>query len=88
MRVPRGSRRCKRGAFTECHWETGKAVKVMILEPEDLPVCEYRQTLRVIGRCVKYYVRSVYLSLPELSLEGFFISWPTVFADVKFLVVV
>jgi len=35
---PTRSRRCKRGAFARCHWETGKAARVMMLEPEDLPV--------------------------------------------------
>lgn len=34
---PARSRRCERGVLAKCHWETGKAVRVMILEPEYLP---------------------------------------------------
>lgn len=35
---PARSRRCERGVLARCHWETGKAVRVMMLEPEYLPV--------------------------------------------------
>lgn len=37
-RNPTRSRRCEGGALAGCHWKTGKAVRVMMLEPEDLPV--------------------------------------------------
>jgi hypothetical protein len=37
---PARSRRCERGVLTIRHWETGKAVRTMTLEPEDLPVFE------------------------------------------------
>jgi hypothetical protein len=42
---PARSRRCKRGILTKDHWETGKVVRVMMLEPEDLPVLNYRFSL-------------------------------------------
>ncbi|GBF34349.1 hypothetical protein DCCM_3461 [Desulfocucumis palustris] len=35
---PTRSRRCNRGVFAKSHWVTGKAAKMMMLEPEDLPV--------------------------------------------------
>jgi hypothetical protein len=35
---PTRSRHCERGVLATCHWETGKAVRMMMLEPEDLPV--------------------------------------------------
>ena len=35
---PTRSRRCKRGVLTRCHWETGKVVRMMMLEPEELPI--------------------------------------------------
>jgi len=49
-RNPTRSRRCERGVFTRCHWETRKAVRVMMLEPEDLPAFLHHYTLRAIGR--------------------------------------
>ena len=47
---PTRSRRCERGVLAEGHWETGKAVRVMMLEPEDLPVLLHQYTLREIER--------------------------------------
>ncbi len=41
---PTRSRRCNRGVLAICHWETGKAVRVMILEPEYLPVFLHRNS--------------------------------------------
>jgi hypothetical protein len=35
---PARSRRCERGVLARYHWETGKVARVMILEPEYLPV--------------------------------------------------
>lgn len=35
---PARSRRCKSVILHGCHWETGKVWRVMMLEPEDLPV--------------------------------------------------
>jgi len=35
---PARSRRCERGVLAICHWETGKVVRMMMLEPEYLPV--------------------------------------------------
>lgn len=35
---PARSRRCERGVLAKYHWETGKVVRMMMLEPEYLPV--------------------------------------------------
>lgn len=37
---PARSRRCERGVLARYHWETGKVARVMILEPEYLPVSD------------------------------------------------
>ncbi len=38
MKIPRGPAAVKEEFFQKCHWETGKAEGMMMLEPEDLPV--------------------------------------------------
>jgi hypothetical protein len=40
---PARSRRCKSEVLQRCHWETGKAWRMMMLEPEDLPDLNHRK---------------------------------------------
>jgi len=47
-------RRCNRGILPRGHWETGKAGRVMMLEPEDLPEWLSTWILYVMGCCGKH----------------------------------
>jgi hypothetical protein len=42
-KIPRGHAAVKVELSKICHWETGKALRVMMLEPEDLPVSYHHE---------------------------------------------
>ncbi len=70
---PRGPAAVKVKFSMICHWETGKAWRVMMLEPEDLPVLNYHNSTSDRG-CIscKYIIYTGFHDLLTVSVKRFF----------------